>query len=235
MTVPWETPVTELHGQPLGVVLGLRTELTVAGGKDKGDLDPLTVRPLPAQEAVLEAFGQLGFGFKSADLEYGHIGGTSQQLPFYQEVELTPAPQYAHAMREIEVTFLANPGGMEVVLEADKPGGLFSSGHDAVNRFTVGHQGVGQRDWNAEVEGWVRQLAAGHGAHGAHAPHDYGHGHGEHHHGDSHHRSGPGMGTVVAAGAAGLAVGVVGGRVAAEVVDEVGDFFEGDDEEGEEG
>ncbi|MFE7758152.1 sporulation protein [Streptomyces sp. NPDC057418] len=230
VTVPWETPVTELHGQPLGVVLGLRTELAVAGGKDKGDLDPLTVRPLPAQEAVLEALGQLGFGFKSADLEYGHIGGTSQQLPFYQEVELTPAPQYAHAMREIEVTFLANPGGMEVVLEADKPGGLFSSGHDAVNRFTVSHQDVDQRDWNTEVESWVRQLASGHGAH---TPHDYGHG--EHHHGDSHHRSGPGMGTVVAAGAAGLAVGVVGGMVAAEVVDEVGDFFEGDDEEEEEG
>ncbi|MGW9246134.1 sporulation protein [Streptomyces badius] len=243
VTVPWETPVTELHGQPLGVVLGLRTELAVAGGKDKGDLDPLTVRPLPAQEAVLEALGQLGFGFKSADLEYGHIGGTGQQLPFYQEVELTPAPQYAHVMREIEVTFLANPGGMEVVLEADKPGGLFSSGHDAVNRFTVSHQGIEQRDWNAEVDGWVRQLAAGHGVHGTHgthSPHDYGHGHGhghghgEHHHDDRHHRSGPGMGTVVAAGAAGLAVGVVGGMVAAEVVDEVGDFFEGD-EEGEEG
>jgi sporulation-control protein len=29
-------------------------------------------------------------------------------------------------------------------------------------------------------------------------------------------------------------VGVVGGLVAAEVVDEVGDFFEGDDEGGEE-
>ncbi|MBT2430356.1 sporulation protein [Streptomyces sp. ISL-112] len=241
VTVPWETPVTELHGQSLGVVLGVRTELAVAGGKDKGDLDPLTVRPLPAQEAVLEAFGQLGFGFKSADLEYGHIGGTGQQLPFYQEVELTPAPQYAHAMREVEVTFLANPGGMEVILEADKPGGFFSSGHDAVNRFTVSHQGVEHRDWNAEVDGWVRQLAAGHGVHAVHAAHDYGHGHGhghghgEPHQGDSHHRSGPGMGTVVAAGAAGLAVGVVGGMVAAEVIDEAGDFFEGDDEEGEEG
>ena len=232
VTVPWETPVTELHGQSLGVVLGLRTELAVAGGKDKGDLDPLVVRPLPAQEAILEAFGQLGFGFKSADLEYGHIGGTSQRLPFYQEVELTPAAQYAHAMREVELTFLANPGGIEVVLEADKPGGLFSSGHDAVNRFTVGHQGVDEHDWKAEVEGWVRQLAAGHGIHAVPAPHD--HGHGGHHHEDSHHRSGPGMGTAVAAGAAGLAVGVVGGMVAAEIVDEVGDFFEGDDEEGEE-
>ncbi|WP_274543363.1 hypothetical protein [Streptomyces sp. DH-12] len=37
------------------------------------------------------------------------------------------------------------------------------------------------------------------------------------------------MGAAVVAGAAGLAVGVVGGMVAAEVVDGVGDFFEGDE------
>ncbi|MFI5660883.1 sporulation protein [Streptomyces sp. NPDC051684] len=240
VTLPWETPVTELYGQGLGIVLGVRTELAVAGAKDKGDLDPLTVGPLPAQEAILEAFGQLGFGFKSADLEYGHIGGTGQQLPFYQEIELTPAPQYAHAVNEIELTFLATPGGMEVVLEADERGGLFSGGHDAVNRFSVGHDVVHQQDWNAMVEGWIRQLVEQHPAHGTqHGGHygdPYGHHHGqphygEHHHDGGHHRSGPGMGTAIAAGAAGLAVGVVGGMVAAEVVDEVGDFFEGDDED----
>ncbi|MGC9378331.1 sporulation protein [Streptomyces sp. MH13] len=232
VTLPWETPVTELYGQPLGIVLGVRTELAVAGAKDKGDLDPLTVAPLPAQEAVLEALGQLGFGFKSADLEYGHIGGTGQQLPFYQEIELTPAPQYAHQVNEIELTFLANPAGLEVVLEADKRGGLFSSGHDALTRFTVGHHDA--RDWTAEVDGWIRRLvehrsAYGHGAPFADHGHHGHHGHGEQHHHD-HQRSGPGMGTAIAAGAAGLAVGVVGGMVAAEVVDEVGDFFEGDDE-----
>ncbi|MEU6678836.1 sporulation protein [Streptomyces sp. NPDC046925] len=238
VTLPWETPVTELYGQGLGIVLGVRTELSVAGAKDKGDLDQLTVGPLPVQEAILEAFGQLGFGFKSADLEYGRIGGTGQQLPFYQELELTPAPQYAHAVNEIEVTFLATPGGMEVVLEADKRGGPFSGGHDAVTRFTVSHDGVHHQDWNTLVDGWVRQLVEHTSSYADHAPYDSGHGHnhghdyshGEHHSG-SHERSGPGMGTVVAAGAAGLAVGVVGGMVAAEVVDEVGDFFEGDDED----
>lgn len=238
--LPWETPITELYGQPLGIVLGVRTELAVAGAKDKGDLDRLTVTALPVQEAVLEAFGQLGFGFKSADLEYGHIGGTGQQLPFYQELELTPAPQYAHRLNEIEVTFLTGPGGLEVVLEADKRGGFLSPGQDAVTRFAVGHHDV--RDWTAEVDGWVRQLVEHRATYGdrtaAYGPgtpytdhgHDHGHGHGHagHHHGDRH-RSGPGMGTAVAAGAAGLAVGVVGGMVAAEVVDEVGDFFEGDD------
>ncbi|MGW8062281.1 sporulation protein [Streptomyces ziwulingensis] len=233
VTLPWETPVTELYGQPLGIVLGVRTELAVAGAKDKGDLDQLTVAPLPAQEAVLEALGQLGFGFRSADLEYGRIGGTGQQLPFYQEIELTPAPRYAHRINEIELTFLAGPAGLEVVLEADKRGGLFSSGHDALTRFTVGHHDA--RDWTAEVDGWIRQLvehrsAYGHGAPFADHGHHGHHGHGDHHHDDDHHRSGPGMGTAIAAGAAGLAVGAVGGMVAAEVVDEVGDFFEGDDE-----
>ncbi|MDQ8708185.1 sporulation protein [Streptomyces sp. LHD-70] len=242
VTLPWETPVTELHGQPLGVVLGVRTELAVAGAKDKGDLDPLAVGPLPVQEAVLEAFGQLGFGFKSADLEYGRIGGTGQQLPFYQEVELTPSPAYAHAVNEIEVTFLADPGGMDVVLEADKRGGLFSSGHDSITRFRVSYAAVEQRDWNTEVDGWVRQLIESGTSHGSHSEYGHGdhshighqghhHGHDEHHH--DGHRSGPGMGTAVAAGTAGLAVGVVGGMVAAEVVDEIGDAFEGDEEEEE--
>ncbi|MFG3551417.1 sporulation protein [Streptomyces sp. NPDC047725] len=227
LALPWETPVTELHGQPLGVVLGVRTELAVAGARDKGDLDPLTVAPLPAQEAVLEALGQLGFGFRSADLEYGRIGGTGQQLPFYQEIELTPAPQYAHQVNEIELTFLAAPGGLEVVLEADKRGGLFGGGHDALSRFTVPHEGVAPQDWGALVDGWIRELVEHRASYGSHAVYGHGDGHG------TGHRSGPDVGTAVAAGAAGLAVGVAGGLVAAEVVDEIGDFFEGD-EEGEE-
>ncbi|MFF8914757.1 sporulation protein [Streptomyces sp. NPDC015032] len=236
--LPWETPITELYGQGLGIVLGVRTELSVAGAKDKGDLDQLAVGPLPVQEAILEAFGQLGFGFKSADLEYGRIGGTNQQLPFYQEIELTPSPQYAHAVSEIEVTFLATPGGMDVVLEADKRGGLFSGGHDALTRFAVAHDGVPHQDWRALVDGWLRQLVehrssyAAASAYGHADPYagNHGHGHAEEHHHDGGRRSGPGMGTAIAAGAAGLAVGVVGGMVAAEVIDEVGDFFEGDDE-----
>ncbi|MDT0307976.1 sporulation protein [Streptomyces sp. DSM 44917] len=240
--LPWETPVTELHGQPLGVVLGVRTELAVAGARDKGDLDPLHVRALPVQEAVLEALGQLGFGFASADLELGRIHGTGQQLPFYQEIELTPPAAYAYAVNEVEVTFLASPGGVEIVLEADKRGGLFSGGHDAVGRHTVSHDSVGHINWTAEVEAWMRELIEHHAAH--HPPRQvwqqghadpYGHGGGfahkdGHGHDGGHHSSGgPGMGTVIAAGAAGLAVGAVGGYVAGEVLEEI---FE--DEGGEE-
>ncbi|WP_052849968.1 sporulation protein [Streptomyces avicenniae] len=220
LPVPWETPITELYGQPLGIVLGVRTELAVAGAVDKGDLDQLLVRPLPVQEAVLEAFGQLGFGFRSADLELGRIGGTGQTLPFYQEIELTPSPQYAHAIQELEISFLASPAGLEVVLEADKRGGWFSQGHDALNRYTVAHHDVGSTDFTALVNSWVGQLAGGQRpAYGQHEGHH--HGHGDH----DDHRRGPGAGAVVA----GVAAGVVGGFVAAEIIDEIGDAFEGEE------
>ncbi|WP_077796278.1 sporulation protein [Streptomyces sp. JHA26] len=231
VTLPWETPVTELHGRPLGAALGVRTELAVAGARDKGDLDPLAVAPLPAQEAVLDALGRLDFGFRSAGLEHGRIGGTGQRLPFHQEIELTPAPRYAHQVDEIELTFLAAPGGLEVVLEADKRGGRPGDGHDALSRFTVPHEGTAAQDWDALVDGWVRELVEHRASYGSHAV--YGHGGGNGH--EPGHRSGPGAGTAVAAGAAGFAVGVVGGMVAAETVDEIVDFLEGDEGEAEEG
>ncbi|MFD3815952.1 sporulation protein [Streptomyces rubiginosohelvolus] len=227
VTLPWETPITELHGQHLGPVLGIRTELEIAGARDKGDLDALTVGPLPAQEAILEAFGQLGYAFRSADLELGHIRGTGQQLPCYQEIEILPPAGHAHAVNEIEVTFIAAPGGLEVVIEADKRAGLFSEGHDTVHRFTTSHHAAPQTDWNAQVDAWLKEVVAGHEGHAVSPSYGDEHGGG--------HRSGPGAGAVVAGVAAGVAVGVVGGMVAAEVVDEIGDAFEGEEDEESEG
>ncbi|MDQ1037613.1 sporulation-control protein [Streptomyces sp. V3I8] len=236
VALPWETPVTEVYGREVGITLGLRTELSAAGarddeddpdgggpdggGPDGGGLDRLVVTPRPAQEAILEAFGQLGFGFRSAGLEPGRIGGTGQQLPFRQELELTPSAEYAHAVREIELTFLAAPAAMEVVLEADKRGGRLSAGDDTLIRFTVPHSHgpAAHHDWNTVVDGWVRELVEHRESYGPDAA--YG-----------HDRSAPGIGTTVALGTAGLAVGLAGGLVAAEAADGAG----GEGREGREG
>lgn len=156
--VPWETPVTAVAGHRLhGMQLGVRTEVDIAGALDKGDSDPLDVEPLPAQRRILDAFAQLGFGFRSADLEAGHIRGTGQTLPFYQEIEYSAAPQYAQRCNSVEVTFITTPSRIEVVLETDKRGGLFSSGSDVIRTHVLDHSAADQ-DLTAVVDGWVRSA-----------------------------------------------------------------------------
>ncbi|GAA3102495.1 sporulation protein [Streptosporangium carneum] len=209
--VPWETPLSEVEGVPLnGMAVGLRTELAVARAVDKGDLDPFSVAALPSQEAVLTAFSRLGFHFRRADLESGHLHGVRQELPFYQEIEFHPSAQYAGRVNEVELTFVASPAGLDVILEADKRGG--HGGGDSFGHFQVSHEQALATDWAGEITAWLDGLAH----HGGHHGYD---GHHDHH----------GGGAAVAAGAAGLA----GGFVAAEVIDEIGDFFEGDEEEEE--
>lgn len=156
--VPWETPITEVYGQRLaGMTMGLRTELEVARAVDKGDLDDVMVHPLPAQERILDALARIGFRFQRADNESGRIYGVQQSLPFYQEIEFWPAPQYANAINQLELTFLATPQHLQVVLEVDKRGGLFTEGRDAFGRFTVDYATVDQTDWAAQLDGWLRQ------------------------------------------------------------------------------
>ncbi|WFE55004.1 sporulation protein [Micromonospora sp. WMMD1155] len=156
--VPWETPVTELYGQHLhGMTMGLRTELEVARAVDKGDLDAVSVRPLPAQERLLDALLRLGFRFARADVERGHIYGVRQTLPFYQEIEFNPAPQYARSINQLEVTFVADAQQMQVILEVDKRGGVFTEGRDAFGRFTVDYATADRTDWTVELDNWLRQ------------------------------------------------------------------------------
>ncbi|MFB9906469.1 sporulation protein [Allokutzneria oryzae] len=235
--VPWETPITDVYGQRLpGMTIGLRTELAVASAVDKGDLDPVFVQPLPAQERVLDAFGQLGFRFRSADVEGGRIHGLHQQLPFFQEIEFLPPHQFAGRINEVELTFVTDPHGMTVVLEADKRGGFFSSGQDAFGRFQLTHEDAMSADWAGMIDGWLHEVASRRQAHYGHQQQygqpQYGHqqyGHPQYGH-DGHHGGqrggGMGVGGMVAAGAA----GVVGGMILGEVFEEAGEAFFGDEE-----
>ncbi|QFZ18442.1 sporulation protein [Saccharothrix syringae] len=218
LPIPWETPITAVGGQPLpGMTVGVRTELVISGAPDKGDLDPVLVGPLPSQDRVLQAFGQLGFQFRSADVEAGRIHGVNQELGFYQEIEFYPPPQFAGAVNQVELTFVTNPHELVVVLEADKRGGLFSSGSDAFGRFHTTHHDALGTDWAGAINQWLAQVAQ-RGGHAAYGQPGYGH-HGYDQHGYGHHghHRGPGMGGVVA----GAAAGVVGGMILGEAMEEV--------------
>ncbi len=160
LEIPWETPLTMIEGQPLrGMNVGVTTELAIARAVDSGDLDPVNVHPLPAQQAILDAFIQLGFRFKNADLERGHIRGTRQQLPFYQEIEFFPPQQY-RGLNQVELSFVADQNEMDVVLEMDKRPGLFSEGSDSFRAFKVGLNGYQDTDWAAYLNQWLSEVGS---------------------------------------------------------------------------
>ncbi|MEV4330754.1 sporulation protein [Streptomyces sp. NPDC049597] len=158
LEIPWETPVTSIGGQQLrGMNIGVTTELEIARAVDSGDLDPINVHPLPSQQAILDAFIQLGFRFKSADMERGHIRGTRQRLPFYQEIEFFPPQQY-RGLNQVELTFVADDHEMDVVLEMDKKPGLFSESSDSYKAFKVGHHDFAGTDWAAYLNQWLADV-----------------------------------------------------------------------------
>ncbi|MFJ9590276.1 sporulation protein [Streptomyces acidicola] len=160
LEIPWETPITMIEGQALrGMNVGVTTELEIARAIDSGDLDPINVHPLPAQQALLDAFIQLGFRFKNADLERGHIRGTRQRLPFYQEIEFFPPQQY-RGLHQVELSFVADEHEMDVVLEMDKKPGLFSEGSDTFRSFQVGLNNYQGTDWAGYLNQWLSEVGS---------------------------------------------------------------------------
>ncbi|MCK8432674.1 sporulation protein [Streptomyces collinus] len=160
LEIPWETPITMIDGQALrGMNIGVSTELEIARAVDSGDLDPVNVHPLPAQKAILDAFIQLGFRFKNADMERGVIRGTRQKLPFYQEIEFHPPQQY-RGLNQVELSFVADQHTMDVVLEMDKKPGLFSEGSDTFRSFQVGLNDYQGTDWTAYLNQWLSEVGS---------------------------------------------------------------------------
>ncbi|SDU66113.1 sporulation protein [Amycolatopsis keratiniphila] len=215
--LPWETPVTEVSGQPLpGMELGLRTEVSIAKAVDKGDLDPVIVEPLPSQDAVLEGFGQLGFTFKSAIVQQGQAYGVRQELPFFQQLDFYPSGEFAGRVQVVTLTLVTTPAEVTVLLDADQHAGAFGAGGQG--RFQAGHEETADQDWAARIHEWLAQIVdarqaqmmqAGYGQPGYGQP-----GYGEPGYGHRERR-GPGMGGVVA----GVAGGVVGGMLLGEMLD----------------
>ncbi len=201
----------------------MRTELLLAGAPDKSDLDPVLVGPLPSQNKVLDAFGQLGFSFRGTGVEAGRLSDVPHELGICQELEFFPPAQFAGRVNQVGLTFVADAHELHVVLEADRRRG-FSTGGDTTGHLRLSHQEAQVTDWAAAITGWLTQFAErglANPAFGGQA--GYG---GDDHHQQQGQRRGPGAGGMLAAGAAGVAGGVLGGMALSGMADE---FF-GDDE-----
>jgi sporulation-control protein len=207
LVLPWESPITSLDGRAIpGSTIKLSTQVAIARAIDKGDSDAIAVVPLRAQLIVIEALEALGFKIRHADIELGTIFGLRQQLPFFQEIEFLPAANNSK-VEEIELTFVANPETVDVVLEADKRAGMYGGSHDFVGRFTFAQHNVNEQEIHDSIDHWLRTLPDRPPIHL-----------------DKRHHGGNGLGGA----ATGLAAGILGGMAVGEVFDEVGDFFEGE-------
>ncbi|MFD2764653.1 sporulation protein [Micromonospora eburnea] len=168
--LPWETPVTIFGGVPLmSLRTGLRTEVSVDPDLDQGAMVPVFVHPLPVQQHVLAALDTLGFVMRQAGLQQGRLPGVEQELPFHERLGYWVAPLYAGPITELEVIFVTNAAGLEVLLWLDRRLALAGVTHQSISRFRVWHTGVGQRDWVATVDGWLRHAINRHAAAAAHA------------------------------------------------------------------
>lgn len=161
VTAPMETPITFYAGRHLpGGEVAIRTRLEISGAVDATDTDPVGVGALPAQHVLLEAVERLGFHLHRVDCEAGHLRGTRQTLPFYQEIEFHGSPNYPR-LRQLEVTFIAGDDGLDVVIEGDKKAGLLSSGRDLTNVLNIDYQAIPQVDWTAELHNHLSRMGSG--------------------------------------------------------------------------
>ncbi|WP_054813251.1 sporulation protein [Nocardia arizonensis] len=159
---PMETPITFYNGRHLpGTTVAVRTVVEIQGAVDAADTDPIGVGALPAQHVLLEALERLGFPLHSADVEAGHISGSPQRLPFYQEIEFGRSHHYPQ-LNQLEVTFVATEHGMSVVLEGDKRGTWFSEGSDVFESLWVDFAELGHRDWTAELHNRLVGMSSRH-------------------------------------------------------------------------
>ncbi|MEO3742971.1 sporulation protein [Plantactinospora sp. B5E13] len=166
--IPWETPVTVINGHLyLNLRVGLRAEAAVSRLLDRGDLRPVYVHPLPAQEGVLSTLADLGFQLRQVGLLAGRLPGVDQRLPFHQRIGFWAAPLYGGAFSELEVTFFADPYQVEVIFTLDRRVALAGVGHASISRFRVEHAGAADLDWLTVVDGWIRYAVARHAATGA--------------------------------------------------------------------
>lgn len=165
--MPWETPVTTVFGKYLtGMAVGLQTNLNLSRTVvDPQDVDAVPIEPLPAQHRLLDAMSRLGFQFRSANLVQERVDGADQQLPFFQEINFGPSPNFAKAFNQVAVTFLARPRDVQVVLDVHqrvrvaKGGGLGARGRSMLGMFVVEYAALGRANWEQQIEGWLREVA----------------------------------------------------------------------------
>ncbi|GGY31812.1 hypothetical protein GCM10010363_10980 [Streptomyces omiyaensis] len=153
----WETPVNDLRGQDLGVVIGISTEVDAAGVKAQTDMDPVRIEALPLHEAVLDAFVAEGYAVDGAQVHGTTIPDVERHLYAWQGFRLTRPEATEDRLREVELTFHTNAVGSEIFLRKYATGKYWENKPPAL-RYVAAHHEVGARDFTADARQWLGEL-----------------------------------------------------------------------------
>ncbi|MFB7369709.1 sporulation protein [Streptomyces sp. NPDC056222] len=155
----WETPLTEVKGEKLGVHLGLHTEVEAEGIKARTDDDLVHISALPLHETVLDSFAAEGYVCKGSRIVTANIPRTEYHVYRRQSLLLVDRSPGHERPRELELNFHTNAVGCEIFLRKAAVHEEYWKSKPPALRFVAAHHEVGRVDFGAEIRRWIGEVA----------------------------------------------------------------------------
>ncbi|MGW2301120.1 sporulation protein [Streptomyces sp. NPDC001809] len=161
----WETPLTEVRGQPLGVHLGIHTEVEAEGIKAQTDDDLVHITALPLHEAVLDAFAAEGYALRGSRVHNGNIPRTEYHVYRAQGFLLVDERSGQGRPEQLELHFHTNAVGCEIFLREAKLNERYWKDKPPARRFVAAHHDLGRVDFGEAVRQWIGEVGRTDGSH----------------------------------------------------------------------
>ncbi|WP_405856367.1 sporulation protein [Streptomyces sp. NBC_00090] len=155
----WESPLSEVKGQEVGVLLGLNTEVEAEGIKAQTDDDLVRITTTPLHEAVFDAFAAEGYALETSRVVTGTIPDTEYHVYLVQGFLLVDRSDGEGRPRELELTFRANPVGCEIYLRKAAFREKYWEKKPPALRYVAAHHDLGRVDFAEEVRRWISEVA----------------------------------------------------------------------------
>ncbi|MFF8508958.1 sporulation protein [Streptomyces sp. NPDC015492] len=161
----WETPLTEVKGQQLGVHLGLHTEVEAEGVKAQTDDDLVHITALPLHEAVLDAFAAEGYALRGSRVHNGNIPRTEYHVYRAQGLLLVDERSGQDRPEQLELHFHTNAVGCEIFLRKARIEERYWKNKPPARRFVAAHHDLGRVDFGEAVRQWIDEVGRTEGSH----------------------------------------------------------------------